>query len=265
MASFDFVECTAKSYRFIWEKRVDVLRLSLMALAVKILIFVALVVFGLQQDILRQGLFSLPAYLLEGWVIAQLMVMALYGQEPERGQAFKLPPPEDIERNVKASMIVYVLTKLMLSFVVGSTFNAQEGLPDTQPPDPSLQIFFMAMMMLVFMIWSFRFLWLYVPFILGCHPIDFLRRFQAFSSSFYMIGVWILCFVPLIIVMVAVSELMSMILGGLGLDQDTIAFKSGLALIQAVIDYAMSLISSIGIAFGIYSVFKGENKKTDIW
>ena len=265
MASFDFVECTAKSYRFIWQSRADVLRLSLMLLSVKILIFVALIVFGLQQDILRQGLFSLPVYFFEGWVIAQLMVMALYGQEPERGQAFKLPPPEDIERNVKASMIVYVLTKLMLSFVLGSTFNAQGELPAATPPEPSLQIFFMAMMMIVFMLWSFRFLWLYIPLVLGCQPIDFLRRFQAFSSSFYMVGVWVLCFVPLMIAMVVVSEFMSMVLGGLGFDQDSVVFKSGLAVIQAIIDYAMSLVSSIGIAFGIYSVFKGENKKTDIW
>ena len=52
MASFDFVESSAKAYRFTWQRREDVFRLSAMVLALKILTFVGLVVFGLDNNVL---------------------------------------------------------------------------------------------------------------------------------------------------------------------------------------------------------------------
>ena len=71
MASFDFVECTAKAYRFVWARRQEVLELSALMLAVKIVSFVGFIVFGLDENFLRQGLLLIPVYMLEGWVIAR--------------------------------------------------------------------------------------------------------------------------------------------------------------------------------------------------
>lgn len=266
MASFDFVDSASKSYRFVWEKRAEVMRLSAMVLTLKILIFVSFVAFGLEDQVLRHGLYLLPAYLLEGWVIAQLMLMALYSLEKEGGSKKKImPPPEDFERNVKACMIVYVLTKLTLSFVVGMTFSSAQGLPEQPPSDPRPETLILAFMMLIFAVWSFRFFWLYVPLIIGKGPTDYLLRFRAFSSSFYMIGVWVLCFVPMVLLMIFVSEFFAMVLGVLGVGNIPIVADSVIAVIQAVIDYGISLVSSLGVAYGVYSVYAGEEKTTSIW
>lgn len=266
MASFDFVECSSKSYRFVWAKRVDVFRLSAMVLTLKILSFVSFVVFDVQQEVLRQGLYLLPSTLLEGWVIAHLMIMALHYDDAEMGRKSKfLPSPGDVEKNIKASMIVYVLMKLMLSFVTGTTFEGARMAQDGPPPEPGLQGFFVAVMLIAFMIWAFRFLWLYVPMVLGCGPLEFLERFKAFVSSFSFLGVWVMCFVPLILAMLVVSEAFGMVAGVFGVGVETVFFESGLAAIQAVTDYLMSLIASIGIAYGVCSVFRGDNKLPPIW
>lgn len=238
-----------------------------MVLVLKILSFVSFVVFGIQDQILRHGLYLLPVYVLEGWVIAQLMLMALYGYEREEraGEKKIIPPPEDFERNVKASMIVYVLTKLAFSFVVGMTFEGEQAMPDTAAPPPSFQTFLMAFTMLVFSIWSFRFFWLYIPYVMGRGPWEYLMRFKPFMSSFFLIGVWVLCFVPLALLMIVASKFLVFVLGILGLGDVDIVVDSVLGALQGVIDYAMALVSSIGVAYGMYSVFADEDKTTEIW
>lgn len=265
MASFDFVDSSSKAYRFVWLRRADVLRLSAMALSLKILSFVAFVAFDIQSDILRQGLYLLPVYLLEGWVIARLMTMAVYSEAQENTKSF-LPPAEDIERNIKASMIVYVLTKLLLSFVIGASFPDGALLQDSStPPEPGFYTFILAIMMLVFLIWSFRFIWIYVPYVMGVRPFEYMKRFQAFSASFYMLGVWVLCFVPIVMLMVLSSKLLGLFMLGIGFDPDSVAFDAGLSVLHAIIDYVMSLVSSLGIAYGIYSVFNNEDKTTSLF
>ncbi|MEZ5814504.1 MAG: hypothetical protein R3E13_07305 [Alphaproteobacteria bacterium] len=255
-ASFDFVECAGKSYLFLWERRRDVLRLSAMAVAVKIVFFVGFVVFDLQQDILRQGLFLLPSYMLEGWVVAHLMIMALHHEVLKSGERKKsfLPAPEELDGAIKASMIVYVLLKMGLSVLGGIMFNGVQGLPEGPPPDPGFDTFVVVLAMLGFVVWAFRFLWLYVPVVMGRGMIEFVRRFRPFMSSFSFLGVWGMCFVPPLLLLMLFSQI-----------SGTLAAGSILAAFQAVIDYFMVLSSSIGVAYGVYSVFKGENKPTAIW
>lgn len=266
MASFDFVESASRAYQFIWERRIDVLQISLMAIAVKVLTFVGFIVFGM-DDFLRQGLLALPAYFLEGWVIAQVMVMALYRDVAGvMGGESILPSPEDIARNVKASAIVYVLIKLMMSFVVGMTYAEMDmgpdGLPAGSSEEGSVQLLAVAVMMMVFMIWAFRFLWLYVPLVMGRTPLEFLDKFKPLVSSFSFLGTWLLCFVPLILLMIVLSQMLGTVMAGLGVSTESIVFESGLGALHAIIDYLLSLVSSVAIAYGVYSVFNADNKKT---
>jgi len=266
VASFDFVESTSQAYRFVWNRRVDVVRFSAMVLVLKILFFVGFVAFDIQKEALRQGLLLLPIFFMEGWVIATLVIMALHAHETRREtRSSILPPAEDTARNIKASMIVYVLIKLMLSFVVGSAYHGQQTIPDAPPPDPSLQTFILAMMLIVFLIWAFRFLWIYIPVVMGKSVRTYLIRFRAYSDSFPLLGVWVLCFVPMMLFMILLSEFYGTVMGVLGVGDSSIVFETGMAVIQAFIDFVLSLVSSLAVAYGVYSVFNNENKKTDIW
>lgn len=263
MASFDFVECSAKAYRFVWNGRAGILNLSLMALALKVVSFMTVTALGLESNLLRQGLVLLPSQLLEGLVICRIMVLATTLEVEKDGSAMILGDSPSI----RAGAIVYALIKLLLSFVIGMTFMEHADVASSQAassgPDP--QILMLAILILAGMVWVFRYLWLYVPVSLGYGIEDFSRKFKGFSSSLSMIGLWILCFTPLAFLLILCSEILGHLIPGARDDLPSIVYLQAMAVVQAFFDYAISLVSSIGMAYGIRSVFNNENKKTSIF
>ena len=256
MASFDFVECTTRAFSFVWKERSEVVRLSAMVIAIKVVSFIALILFELQDNLLRQGILLIPSYYLEGVVIARLVIVAT--QTHERMNA------DNLQASLQASAIIYLLIKMALSFVTGMTAFTQGTMPDTTSSEPTMSLFVVAFFILLLMIWSFRFLWLYVPIALGYSLIDFMRKFKSFSSSLYMIGLWIMCMVPVGFFMVICIELLAMIFPPIG-DEKSMVLKLGIAFVQAIADYGLALVSSIGMAYGIHSVFNNENKTTSLF
>lgn len=261
MASFDFVECSARAYRYVWDSRVLILSMSLTALAFKTVSVMAVTALGLEANMLRQGLFLLPSHFLEGLVICKIMIMAAGGGG--RGAAPEIPST----RMVHAGMIVYVLIKLLLSFVVGMTLAGQAGMPDprTTPAGPDYASLLLAGGILAGMIWVFRFLWLYVPVALGYGIEEFARRFRGFSSSFYMIGLWILCVTPPGLTLIFLSEGLAQVIPGARGEPPSVIYLQIMAIMSAFADYAISLVSSIGMAYAVRSVFNDENRKTSIF
>lgn len=255
MNNFNFVDSAAKAYHFVWLNRENVMRMSAMALSIKILSFVIILVFGLEENILRQGLLLLPSHFFEGWVIAHILVMAVYPSN-----AARLPEQStDLTANIRAGVIMYVLIKMVLSLITGLIFAGQSALPEGPPPAPSLEMLLVAGMLVAFMIWAFRFVWLYVPVMLGFTVRSFLMQFPSFTASFAMLAIWILCFVPLALLMLLLLDLINLAIiedapGAIGFAEQ--ALKAG---VQAVIDYALALVSSIGIAYGIMNVYQSRD------
>ncbi len=274
MASFDIIDCTSQSYKFLWAHREYVLRFSAPVIILKVLGFVTFVLLGMEEDFLRQGLLLLPVYFLEGWIIAQLVLMALQlehapkkmpGVNDAQDRHPLLPMPEQVQRNVKASAVIYTLGKLALAFIIGMTMQGQ-GLEETQPPPPAGGTAFILVLMIIAMVvWAFRFFWIYIPILFNKTPLQYLLRFKAFSSSFFLLGVWMLCFVPMALLMLLSTELMAAVLSIFSLQEDATAFQIGLSVIQGTIDYLLALVSSLAVGFGIFSVFNDENKTTPIW
>ena len=255
MAGFDFVECSTRSYSYIWQKRYEIGRLCGAVVLFKVMSFIAILLLGLEEFKLRQGLFLLPSYFLEGWAIALVMAGAINALK-------KTPIDYDLQkRNAIAGAIVYTLIKLMLSFVLGMAFEGQQVNPDgTVQQNGSLEAFAIACIMLVIIIWSFRFLWVYVPVALGYGIEEFLVKFKKFSASFYMIGLWLLCFVPFAGLFLLLLEFFKMLLPqGAGLEP-SLMYMNAVGIVQAFFHFGVSLVSSLAMAYAVHSVFTGTNK-----
>lgn len=260
---FDFVECATRAYGTIWARRREIFRLCGAVVLFKIMSVLALVLLDMDQYKLRQGLFLLPAYFLEGWAIALIMagsINALSGGPIDYDRQ---------KRNAIAGAITYTLVKLMVSFLMGMALEgAQFEVPQGAPSDAAPQLqqntpaeaLGISVFMTIFLIWSFKFLWVYVPVSLGYGIEAYVSRFKKFSASFYMIGAWLLCLVPFMAVLMLFLELLRfMFPGDLTGDMALIPMVlSGTA--QAIIDFAASLVSSVALAYGIHSVFTGTNK-----
>lgn len=255
MARFDFVECTSRAYRYGWENRGQILAMAAPAIVFKILTFIVVLNFFDDLSLLRQNLLILPSYYFEGWVISSVLagVFSSSGQN-ESDQSLT-------KRNIQAATIVYVLIKLVMSFVMGMTFMNEEAVSQTQQSQTlSPQIFFMMILTLGFLVWSFRFLWLYVPMVMGYNLENFLAAFRSFKSSFYMIGVWLMCLMPLGLGLLLASGLLGVIFPQTEGMPATFAYKNAMIIVQAFLDFMISLIASLAMAYGIHSVMSGENR-----
>jgi hypothetical protein len=256
MARFDFVESTARAYQYSWANRHEILALAAPALTFKILSLLIALNFLSDLSILRQNLLIIPAYYFEGWVIIGIMARAVWpvGRSAEEEAGMR--------QYIQAGAIAYVLIKLMLSFIMGMTLAEQMNLDaGEQSPAPSGAMLLLLLAIIGFLIWSFRFLWLYVPLGLGYSAQSFLLVFKGFQSSFYMMGVWLLTLMPIGLILLMFSGVLNIIFPQTEGVPLTTPYINMLSIVQAFLDFVMSLVASLGMAFGIHSVMSGESRK----
>lgn len=251
MAAFDFVDSAARSYQFVWDKRQMLVRLAFLPLMVKLGCFAAVILLGLEENFLRQGLFLLPSYFAEGWLACMVVHHALLPGQNMEGTAYV--------RTVIAAMVVYVLIQLIMSLLSALALTAQAQTPAESPP-PTGESFVAAMLVLVFTVWAFRLIWLYIPIVLGYSVKDFLLKAKGFQTSFYMIGTWLLCFVPFGLFLVVVSQLVLAILPAQG-DSLSLPYMTVMAALQAAVEMLVALVSSVAMAYGIRSIYEGAQKR----
>ncbi len=264
--AFDFIEASSSGYKYIWAKRQVLGRLLVLPIALKILTLFVILAFSLETNFLRQGLLFLPSYFVEGWLIMQVIRMAFF-KESWSGWASGGYLCAESSLNAKrhriilSGTIIYVLIKLTTAFISGMmAAGALEGQDATRSvPEMGPYIYLGALLMVVIIIWSFRLLWLYVPVALNYPILSFLKKAKGFSTSFYMLGVWILCFVPVALIILFMAEILGTAFPGDGENLSTI-YKYGLASIQALAEVVIALVSSVSMAYGIRSIIEGTNK-----
>ena len=94
--------------------------------------------------------------------------------------------------------------------------------------------------------------------ILGYRIDDYMHGFRAFRASFPLIGVWLFCFVPVGAVAIF---LLGVVKGSFPFVEGApnYSFHAANSVVQAVIDYAMAVLSTLGIGVGIYGVLSGTD------
>jgi hypothetical protein len=249
MSGFDFIGCTTKAYTHVWNGRREIGRLCGAVILFKVLSFVAVILLDMDLHKLRQGLLLLPSYFLEGWAIC-LVIAGLSTQAGAR------------KRDALAGAIVYTLVKLGLSFLLGMTLEGQgiEAAPAPGQGSP-LFAFGIAVVMLGFAVWAFRFLWVYVPVALGYGIEDYLRGFKTPALWFSMVGLWLLCFVPFALGLLATLQILAAIIpAGAGAGVPAL-FMNAAGIAQAVFDFFVSLVSSLAMAYAVISVMEGRKDR----
>ena len=245
MARFDFVESASQGYRFTWRQRAALVRLAAWPLTVKIAFFLLVYVLGMEGNILRQGWVLLPTYFLEGWLVVTVIRLAV------------LPAGSTDRQSVSAAIILFVLVKLVVAVFAGLMSQpAMADLPEQNMPSDGMMFLAAAFTMLV-LLWTFRFLWLYVPAAMGIPPGLFLRKIQGLQLSLYMLALWMLCFVPIALILLLVSNLLAGLFPPDG-DVPARLYLYGMAIGQAVIEMTITLVSSIAMAHAVAQIMTGK-------
>lgn len=249
MASFDFINAATTGYRFTWKNREMIARYMLPLFLVKIATFVIITSFEINFPPLRQGLVMLPSYIIEGWVLAVLIrfYMAMQGHD------FGTP------RTVLASTLIYVLIKLFLSLTAALTLMSAPPVEMAQSTtEPSLQSFIAALIAIAVMVWAFRLMWFYIPAAFGYSLRDFAEKISSYATSLYMIGTWMVCFLPAGFVLMLVSQaLLSSVPEA---TQPGAIYNFVMIAAQAVTEIFVSVVATIAMTEGIRSMLFDKKK-----
>lgn len=277
MASFDIIESSGKGYALVWAERKYLLRLALVPILMKFTCLMVLIGLDWQTDMVRHSLVMLPSYFFEGWLFAHLIRLIYFEQRwPFRptGNAVKdMRVLEDRARGVTAGTLTYVVVKFLVGgFIalamttVPEEMRGDGGIP-TAPPvssgsEPGLAEFFAAVLLIFIMLWAFRLLWLYIPAAINCPLREYLRKINGFSSSFYLLGTWLVCYVPLFFLMLLIMDAVFQPLGSTG-EAGTLLGGYLLSLFHVVADTVIAMIATAGLAYGIRDVLRGKRKKAE--
>ena len=261
MANFDFIESASEGYKFVWEKRAEILPLAVLPFVVKIAIISVIMMMGLEENYLRQGLLLLPFYVAEGWFLSVVIRMAIWGDNTRTLQfsGDELAPVAAIKA-LRAGVIMFTLIKVIGAAVAGLAMSS--GLADTMQGKPvvsndPLLSFVAATGLLLLTIWVFRLLWLYVPLALGYSARGYMAAMRGFKSSFQIIALWLLCFVPIFVVLMMSLEFINGVFpqanvaeGGAGLAQ------IGITVLTSAAELTIDAISATAAAFAVHHMMK---------
>jgi hypothetical protein len=262
MAKFDFIESAAIGYRYVWRERYALLPLVSLPIAVKMGSYAAIYLMHLEDNVLRQGLVLMPAYLMEGFIAVLVIRMAMFGERYHNlfKSGEKENYPAEIRRTIMTGVVVYLMTKLVSSFLLGWAMVARavEGklaaTPMPKPEPGGIEIYVTSIMIMIFLLWTFRFFWLYIPAAMNITARAFLTRIAGFMSSVYMAGLWMMCLVPITVILIVIARLLMTVFPGVEEGVVSPIYGIIMAIIQPVFEMIIVLTSSVGMAHAVRTV-----------
>lgn len=237
-----FIDFTSQAYGFVWKSRVALASLAFWPFFIKFASYGLILFFGLQDNLLRQGLILMPSTFAEALLVSLVVRMALFG-----GDSRLLSDPSSRPVILSAS-IVYVLIKMLMVLVVSLPILDQQNYPPAEDPSVSgYAVLLLLVAMTGFLLWMFRYLWLYIPLLTGDRVQDFLHMMKPFRVSLQAVGLSLICFMPSGIALLFFAA----ILGALFPDSEGVSstfFTFGMALAQSALELLIAVISSLAMA-----------------
>lgn len=273
MASFDFIDASAKGYEFVWDRRNYLLRLLVPVFFVKVVCLLIIFVLKVEDQFLLQGLILLPGSLLEAVFIVGLVRFLVYAEPiyvwgkpviPDEKQPISalLPTtPTDRKRFMQAGIAVYLLIKILATGFAGAMMDqvhALQNMPqptDLQPLHPAVSGVIFMTIGAIFM-WVFRFGWTFIPAAMGYPLRAFFSKIKGIQVSFYMVLTYLICLLP-------VMTVFGIILNGFAiiLTEGSAAYIISRYVFEAFIEMTMLSIQAVAMTYGISEILFGKKDK----
>lgn len=253
-AGFNFSDAVGRGLKFSWDNRGQIAPHAFWPLSLKVSLFIIIALTGMDDNVLRQGLLLIPSYILEGLLVAYVVRFAMLGEAQPlplaRGENDNIHMIAQ-KRAIFASMLLYVLIKLVVAFAAGTMLSMGTSMPPAAeaPPAPPGSML-VAIALAVITIWSFRLFWIYIPVALD-YPVDvFLKKIEGFRISFNMLALWVLCLLPASVVVLFAAQILSVVFPGPAEGVHSVPFSLFLGVLQAVIETVVVVVANVSMAFG---------------
>lgn len=258
MANLDIISAAGSAYKKSWEARQYLLRLLAVPIALKILCYTIASQYAGESYLLFM-LILVPSLVAEGWMLAHFIRFLVLGQ------TWPFRPTGDDEsdraalavraRGILSGMIVFVLINMavgLLSHFVSIVMGPYMPVNGTPPDNIPATIPMLSVALLVFMFWGFRFLWLHIPFSLNMDFKQFFLRVRGASLTVRLIALWLLCFVPFLLVIQIFAPLLTV------LPPDMARF--GVTILSILVDTLKSIVTAAGMVFAFQQIFAGKGR-----
>lgn len=232
MASFDFIDASAKAYDFIFKYFIYLAKVSVPVLFLMVLCQLMTIAFFQDMSVLRFGLVMFPAYLIQGVYSVALVRFALYN-EPIHiwGTPIQTPQIESRPQNqlflhgslsqrqsIQGGMVCYTLIYTMCMGIMGAlelmAHSAMES-ERANPPDVSQQdlesakftSFIMLIPIAVSMVWLIKLCFIYLSTAMGFRFSTYMKAMQGIYPSVLLGLTLMICSLPVYAVSIPVMNL----------------------------------------------------------
>ena len=213
MAAFDIIDAAGNGYKIVWNERNYLARLAFVPLMIKLICHIAVYALDWQDQYFRQALVMLPSFIADGWMLAHQIRLIFLDQRwpyrPTGNETKDIRILETRARGIMAGMLMFATIRfLMAGFMAYFLSRGEQAAPLESAPPGSINLAatMMAMVLVMFSIWAFRFLWYYIPAALNYPLRKFTRDIGEFKTSFYMIGTWLVGYIPLFFILIMLIE-----------------------------------------------------------
>lgn len=258
MAKFDIITAAGNAYQQSWASRRYLMRLAAVPVALKLLCFsIASIYAGGNEtqdgNYMLFMLIMVPALMAEGWMLAHFVRFLVLGQ------TWPFRPTGDIEadramlatraRGILGGMITFVLINMAVGFLNDAV--AKIMMPymplDMAATDTEIPAYIpvLSVALLALMFWGFRLLWLHIPLALNMDVKTYLKAVRG--GTLYIIALWLLCFVPFILIMKFVGPVFAALPGGAG--------SFAITILSIFVDTIKSIVTTAGMTFLLRDIF----------
>ncbi len=262
---FDAIDKSMQAYKAVWHGRFYLARLFMIPFLIKVICYMIIFYLGYEEDILRQTLVMIPSFFADGWLIAQWLRTLGRGEKwPYKYNLDENGMPKERLRikGILSSMQVYVLIKLVIGGLVAFAIIMNENSSKDvagEVTQGSVLGFIFGVIAIISSVWCYRFAWLHVPFALNCKMMDFVEAVGGFMGSIKIIGMSLICMVPIYIVL---TFLATLIMSVAGVDSEgslSIFADFILTVISSAGEILIALISSSAILLAYKGIMEKNN------
>ncbi len=148
---------------------------------------------------MRQGMIMLPSYFADGWMLSHLVRLILLDQRwPFRRTGDAGQDNAALQERAKGILggtLAFVVVEFLMAGFVDALYQLSLVLVQTESP-PSTGVSMLMALGAASMLWLFRYFWFYIPSAVQYPLPDFAQALKGFKTSLYMMGTWLGCILP---------------------------------------------------------------------
>lgn len=256
MASFDVSKAAATGYSLAWKERHYLVRLAAVPFLIRLVCYIAVLQLGWAENFLRQAIIMLPAYFAMGWMLSHLSRMVLLDQRwpfrPTGDTDRDMATLQDRALGVMKGTLTFAVSRFLLDGVLALlTIISAQGLAQAETQTVNPGMFMLVVFLSFFLFWGFRLLWAFIPAAVNYPLLRYMGELRGFGSSLYLIGAWLLAFVPPFIVCGMLLSFLSALLHSMA---GTAGIIFAANVLKMLLDMVVHIVATVAIADAIRQV-----------